>query len=79
MNMNLFSFRDGKIVFPEALRDYLIEKIPGDAFQTVGCPGCNRPYYNERPSGPLYNYPRDLTMEELNNEKEMIKRLIQND
>lgn len=24
---------------------------------TSGCPECNRPYYNERPSGPMYNYP----------------------
>jgi len=31
------------------------------AFQTSGCPGCNRPFYNERPSGPMYNYPRPLT------------------
>ncbi|MHA1669630.1 MAG: radical SAM protein [Promethearchaeota archaeon] len=27
---------------------------------TSGCPGCNRPYYTSRPSGPIYNYPRDL-------------------
>ncbi len=33
----------------------------GKAFQTSGCPGCNRPYYNEPPRGPLYNYPRPLT------------------
>jgi biotin synthase-related radical SAM superfamily protein len=33
----------------------------GEAFQTSGCPGCNRPYYNESPRGPLYNYPRRLT------------------
>ena len=33
----------------------------GEAFQTSGCPGCNRPYYNEPPRGPLYNYPRPLT------------------
>jgi len=26
-------------------------------FDTYGCPGCNRPFYNERPSGPIYNYP----------------------
>jgi len=31
------------------------------AFQTSGCPDCNRPFYNERPGGPLYNYPRPLT------------------
>ena len=30
----------------------------GSPFVTSGCPDCNRPYYNERPSGPLYNYPR---------------------
>jgi len=38
--------------------------ISGEAFRTSGCPGCNRPFYNERPSGPLYNYPRPLTSEE---------------
>lgn len=35
---------------PELLAD-------GEAFRTSGCPDCNRPYYNERPSGPLYNFP----------------------
>ena len=33
----------------------------GVAFQTSGCPDCNRPFYNERPGGLLYNYPRPLT------------------
>lgn len=36
----------------------------GQAFMTSGCPDCNRPYYNERPSGPLYNYPHSLSTEE---------------
>jgi len=36
----------------------------GHPFQTSGCPGCNRPYYNERPSGPIYNYPRPLSPQE---------------
>jgi biotin synthase-related radical SAM superfamily protein len=36
----------------------------GVAFQTSGCPDCNRPFYNERPGGPLYNYPRPLTSAE---------------
>jgi biotin synthase-related radical SAM superfamily protein len=40
----------------------------GEAFRTSGCPGCNRPYYNERPSGPFYNYPRELTEEEARRE-----------
>ncbi|GMA99239.1 radical SAM protein [Pelosinus sp. IPA-1] len=33
----------------------------GQAFQTSGCDDCNRPYYNERPGGLMYNYPRRLT------------------
>ena len=28
----------------------------GYPFQTSGCPDCNRPFYNETPSGPIYNY-----------------------
>ncbi|MEM2420035.1 MAG: radical SAM protein [Candidatus Bathyarchaeia archaeon] len=37
----------------------------GEPFQTSGCPNCNRPYYNEKPSGPIYNYPRPLSIEEI--------------
>jgi len=37
----------------------------GEPFVTSGCPGCNRPYYNEKPSGPLYNYPRQPLPEEI--------------
>jgi len=44
----------------------------GEAFRTCGCPGCNRPYYNERPSGPIYNYPRRLTGEEVRQEVMML-------
>ncbi len=36
----------------------------GEPFQTSGCPGCNRPYYNERPGGVMYNYPRPLSVPE---------------
>jgi len=36
----------------------------GEPFQTSGCPHCNRPFYNEKPGGILYNYPRPLTAEE---------------
>ncbi|MFX0023072.1 MAG: radical SAM protein, partial [Candidatus Hermodarchaeota archaeon] len=35
-----------------------------NAFLTSGCPGCNRPYYTSKPSGPIYNYPRLLTEKE---------------
>jgi biotin synthase len=37
----------------------------GEAFQVTGCEGCNRPYYNERPRGPMYNYPRPLNTKEV--------------
>ncbi|MBS7614593.1 radical SAM protein [Candidatus Bathyarchaeota archaeon] len=37
----------------------------GEPFRTSGCPGCNRPYYNERPKGPIYNFPRKLTEDEV--------------
>ena len=36
----------------------------GEPFRTSGCPDCNRPFYNEQPSGPMYNYPRPLTIHE---------------
>ena len=42
---------------PEILAD-------GVAFQTSGCPDCNRPFYNERPGGTMYNYPKVLTWEQ---------------
>ncbi len=29
----------------------------GRPFETSGCPGCNRPYANERPGKPIRNYP----------------------
>ncbi len=37
----------------------------GMPFFTTGCPGCNRPFYNEKPSGPIFNYPRQLSSEEI--------------
>jgi len=53
---------DGRIVGfglrPAELHDLLAD---GRAFQTSGCPDCNRPYYNERPGGVIYNYARPLT------------------
>ena len=40
----------------------------GDAFRTSGCPDCNRPYYNERPGGDMFNYPRPLSPAEADRE-----------
>ncbi len=61
----LFSL-DGKIkgygLTNEALNAVVESGLP---FQTSGCLDCNRPYYNEKPSGPLYNYPNKLSKEEI--------------
>ncbi|HKZ93795.1 MAG TPA: radical SAM protein [Candidatus Bathyarchaeia archaeon] len=38
----------------------------GTPFCTSGCPECNRPYYNERPGGPMYNFPRQPLPDEVN-------------
>jgi biotin synthase len=38
----------------------------GIPFLTSGCPNCNRPYYNEKPGGSTFNFPRMPTSEEIN-------------
>jgi biotin synthase len=65
-NGNLIKFNLSK----DELRD-VVEN--SNAFMTSGCTGCNRPYYTSRPSGPIYNYPRTLYLEE----KEEIYNLLQ--
>ena len=45
----------------------------GKPFQTSGCPNCNRPYYNEKPSGPIYNFPRPLTKSEIESVKRELR------
>lgn len=47
----------------------------GEPFLTTGCPNCNRPYYNEKPSGPMYNYPRPLTDKE---KERIVRNLVTN-
>lgn len=44
----------------------------GEPFLTSGCPDCNRPFYNEKPSGPIYNYPKLVTAKELSLIKEQL-------
>lgn len=66
--------RSEKMLFDDKgqLVDFGVEKgiltsivQTGQPFLTSGCPDCNRPYYNEKPSGPIYNYPRKLREEEV--------------
>jgi biotin synthase len=55
-------FDDGRLaaidVSPDVAARALATGIP---FRTSGCPDCNRPLYNERPGGPMYNYAAPLS------------------
>ena len=44
----------------------------GEPFVTSGCPDCNRPFYNEKPSGPIYNFPEGLTSAQLSATKKQL-------
>lgn len=56
-----------------------------EAFLTSGCPSCNRPFYNERPRGPIYNFPSkdlldrvwEITRKEVERSLEYIRFLSQ--
>lgn len=57
---------DGSIVDFGVSEPLLLKVVnDGKPFLTSGCPSCNRPFYNEKPSGPLYNFPRGVRPEEL--------------
>jgi len=63
-------FEGGKVVNFGISDDKLAEVISkGEAFETSGCPGCNRPFANETPSqafkGLLRNYPFPPTEEDI--------------
>jgi biotin synthase len=65
-NLSDFTFNlKGEIVRFNLYKLDLLRIIQNsDVFLTTGCPGCNRPYYTSRPSGPIYNFPRKITQEE---------------
>jgi len=60
------SFKEGKIL-GFGLSNKELNKIVenGQPFRTSGCPNCNRPFYNESPRGPIYNYPWKPSKEEV--------------
>jgi biotin synthase len=60
-----FSFdKNGSITGYGYPPDELKDLIDPSAFQTTGCLDCNRPYYNERPGGAMYNYPKEPSQSE---------------
>lgn len=63
--LSSFSFEKGRLQsFGLSKRELKKLLRSGEAFQTGGCPGCNRPYYNERPGKTIYNYPRRMNAAE---------------
>jgi biotin synthase len=65
---------EGKIVdFGVSQKTLLRVVETGTPFLTSGCQDCNRPFYNEKPSGPLFNYPRKLMEDEISVIKQLLK------
>lgn len=64
---------DGQLMYFGISKEKVLKIIStGEPFLTSGCPGCNRPYYNEKPGGPFYNYPRQLLPEEIEKAKKVL-------
>ncbi len=61
---------DGNLTGFGIPKERLAELVPPEVFATHGCPGCNRPYYNERPKKEPYNFP-------VRPEREYVRRVIE--
>ena len=65
--------KEGKLARFGIAKEQLTKIIEtGEPFLTSGCSGCNRPYYNERPMAPFYNFPRQLLPEEIEKVKKVL-------
>jgi biotin synthase len=56
---------EGRFYFEKGKLNKMIVPANVEAFRTSGCPSCNRPFYNERASGPFYNYPHPMNSSEI--------------
>ncbi|RLF11386.1 MAG: radical SAM protein [Thermoprotei archaeon] len=67
----------GRLVRIKASSEEVMREIEsGEPFETSGCPGCNRPFYNEKPGGPLYNYPRPLSRQEVEEALSLLRDVV---
>ncbi len=63
----------GRLVDFGVAKEFLSQAIEtGVPFLTSGCLNCNRPFYNEKPSGPIYNYPKTMTPQEIQQAKQQL-------
>ena len=66
--------KEGKVISFGLPKQVLMDAVDsGEPFRTSGCPDCNRPFYNEKPGGPIYNYPRKLSSSELEEARRQLK------
>lgn len=67
------SFNNNQLI-DYGIKNSIIREIieTGDPFLTSGCPNCNRPFYNEKPSGPLFNFPHVLNSFEITKIKQLL-------
>lgn len=69
--LSSFKFMDGNL---KDLPEFSIERLKKlKPFNTRGCPYCNRPFYNEKPKGIMYNYPYELSEEEWKKEISLLR------
>lgn len=70
-------FVKGRISHFGVSKRILEEEIAkGTPFKTSGCPNCNRPYYNEKPSGPIYNFPIQPIKVEIEEIKQQLQSVL---
>lgn len=73
------TFTNGKLTrLPMSDSELKTALNQGDAFRTSGCNKCNRPYYNERPGQPFFNYPRPLSHQEFAEAIEQMHLIVEN-
>jgi biotin synthase-related radical SAM superfamily protein len=64
-DMESMEFHNGKIITIHTPISIIEQALTsGIPFRTSGCPDCNRPNYNERPGGLMYNFAEPLTKEQ---------------
>ncbi|MGB9857854.1 MAG: radical SAM protein [Dictyoglomaceae bacterium] len=79
LKKNLINFKDLKFDERERLiiEEWWLRKAYPyfeEIFLTMGCPHCNRPYYNESPRITPYNFPRLLKKEEISEIKKLLEK-----
>ncbi|MCS7108838.1 MAG: radical SAM protein [Sulfolobales archaeon] len=62
---NYYTVKGVKVIIDKSLVEEVINNLNHycGGFITSGCPGCNRPFYNESVTGPHYNYPSRIFLQ----------------